>query len=138
MNARDEKVRSSVGHGPWILAALTALVWMAQGSVSWYVVGHACPSAERQWPLSVARGIVLALTVAALAVAVGAIVRSVRTLRSTAPLPEGKQFPTLAETMAEQKRFTAMVALLAGAALTVGIVLAGLSAIVIRVCGEAR
>ncbi len=138
MSARDQKVRSGVGHGPWILAALTALVWMAQGSVSWYVVGHACPSAERQWSLGVARGIVLAMTAGALAIAVGAIVRSVRTLRATAPLPEGKQFPTLAETMAEQKRFTAMLALLAGAALTIGIVFAGLSAIVIRVCGEVR
>jgi hypothetical protein len=136
MNPRDEKIRSSVGHGPWILAAATALVWMAQGSVSWYVVGHACPSGQRQWSLGVARGIVLALTAAALAIAITAIVRSVRTLRATAPLPEGKQFPTLAETMAEQKRFTAMVALLAGAALTLGIVFAGLAAVVIRACGE--
>jgi hypothetical protein len=138
MSERDEKIRSSVGHGPWLLAALTALVWMAQGAASWYVVGHACPSGERQWSLGVARAVVLALTVAALAIAITAIARSVRTLRATAPLPEGKQFPSLAETMAEQKRFTAMVALLAGAALTLGIVFAGLSALVIRVCGEMR
>jgi len=138
MSERDEKLRSRVGHGPWVLAALTALVWMAQGAASWYVVGHACPSGERQWSLGVARGIVLALTVGALAIAITAIAKSVRTLRTTAPLPEGKQFPTLAETMAEQKRFTAMVALLAGAALTLGIVFAGLSALVIRVCGEMR
>ncbi|HXU60432.1 MAG TPA: hypothetical protein VN962_01935 [Polyangia bacterium] len=138
MSARDERIRASVGHGPWILASLTALVWMAQGSASWYVVGHACPSGERQWSLGVARGIVLALTVVALAIAITAIARAVRTLRATAPLPEGKQFPTLAETMAEQKRFTAMMALLAGATLTLGIVFAGLSALVIRVCGEMR
>lgn len=138
MSEPDEKLRSRVGHGPWILAALTALVWMAQGTASWYVVGHACPGGERQWSLAVARGLVLALTVAALAVAVAAIVRSVRTLRATEPLPEGKQFPTLAETMTEQKRFTAMVGLVAGAALALGLLLAGLSAAVIRICGETR
>jgi hypothetical protein len=138
MSARDEELRSSAGHGPWILASLTALVWMAQGSASWYVVGHACPSGERQWSLSAARGVVLALTVVALAIAITAIARAVRTLRTTAPLPEGKQFPTLGETMAEQKRFTAMMTLLAGATLTLGIVFAGLSALVIRVCGEMR
>lgn len=138
MSEHDEKVRARVGHGPWILAALTALVWMAQGSASWYVVGHACPSAERQWSLGVARGVVVALTVAALAISIGAIVRAVRTLLSTEPLPEGGQHPTLAETMTEQKRFTAMLALLAGAALTLGLLFAGLSALVIRVCGETR
>lgn len=138
MSARQHEIRSRIGHGPWILAALTAVVWMAQGSASWYVVGHACPSGEQQWSLRVARGVVLALTVAALAVSGFGIVRSVRTLRATEPIPEGKQFPTLAETMTEQKRFTAMVTLLAGAALTLGIVFAGLSAIVIRACGEMR
>jgi hypothetical protein len=138
MTEREEKIRSGMGHGPWILAALTPLVWMAQGSASWYVVGHACPGGERQWSLGAARGLVLALTVAALAIAGVAIVRSVRTLRSTAPPTEGKQFPTLAETMTEQKRFTAMVGLVAGAALTLGLLFAGLSAVVIRVCGETR
>jgi len=138
MTEREEKVRARAGHGPWVLAALTALVWMAQGTASWYVLGHACPPAERQWSLGVARGLVLALTVAALAISIGAIVRAVRTLLSTEPIPEGRQHPTLSETLAEQKRFTAMLALLAGAALTLGLVFAGLSALVIRVCGETR
>jgi len=138
MSERDEKLRSRVGHGPWVLAALTALVWMAQGASSWYVVGHACPSAERQWSLDVARGLVVALTVAALAISIGAMVRAVRTLLATEPIPEGRQHPTLAETLTEQKRFTAMLALLAGATLTLGLLLAGLSALVIHVCGETR
>jgi hypothetical protein len=138
MSEPDEKLRARIGHGPWILASLTALAWMAQGAASWYVAGHACPAGERQWSLAVARGLVLALTAVALAVAGAAIVRSVRTLRATAPLPPGKQVPTLAETMTEQKRFTAMVGLVAGAALALGLLLAGLSAIVIRICGETR
>lgn len=126
------------GHGPWLLAGLTALVWMAQGGVSWYLVGHACPSGERQWSLMAARVVVIIITVAALAIAVASLVRSLRTLQATDPLPEGRHHPTLAETMAEQRRFTAMLGLLAGAALTLGLVLAGLSALVIRVCGETR
>lgn len=138
MSERDEKVRSRAGHGPWILAGLTAVIWMFQGSASWYVVGHACPSGQQQWSLAVARGIVLALTVAALAVSVLGVVRSVRTLRTTPSVPEGEQHPTLAATMDEQKRFTAMVGLVAGAALTLGLVFAGLSAIVLHICGENR
>ena len=119
-------------------AALTALVWMAQGAVAWFLIGHACPSGERQWRLVVARWIVVGVTVVALAVSVRTIVRAGRTLRATQPLPEDHQHPTLAETMSEQKRFTAMVGMVAGAALTLGLVLAGLSALVIRVCGETR
>lgn len=138
MSAPQEEVRSRIGHGPWIVAALTALVWMAQGTASWYVVGHACPAGERQWSLGVARGLVVALTLAALAVSITGIVRALRVLRGTRGLPPGKQFPTLSETLAEQKRFTAMLALLAGAALTLGLLFAGLPALVIRVCGETR
>lgn len=137
MSEREEEVQR-VGRGPWLLAALTALVWMAQGGASWYVVGHACPSGERQWSLAVARGVVLVLTAAALAISITGIVRSVRVLRATAPLPTDEQFPTLAETLREQKRFTAMVTLVAAAALTLGLVFSGLSALVIRVCGEMR
>jgi hypothetical protein len=69
---------------------------------------------------------------------VGAIVRSFGTLAANQPLPEGLQHPTLPETMSEQKRFTAMLALLAGATLTLGLVFAVLSTVVIRVCGETR
>ncbi|MFL5305668.1 MAG: hypothetical protein ACJ8F1_10655 [Polyangia bacterium] len=138
MSEQSERVRSRIGHGPWILAALTSVIWMVQGSASWYVVGHACPGGERQWSLGIARAVVLVLTAGALAIAVAAIVRSVRTLRATPALPEGKQHPTLLETMNEQKRFTAWLAMVAGAALTLGLIFAGLSAIVIRVCGETR
>jgi hypothetical protein len=125
-------------HGPWRLAALTALAWMAQGAASWYVAAHACPSGERQWPLGVARVVIVALTLVALAISIWAIVRATRTLANTEPLPEGKQVPTAADALSEQKRFTALVTLVAGAALTLGLAFAGLSALVIRVCGETR
>ena len=128
----------SASRGPWALGALTSLAWMAQGAACWYVAGHACPSGQRQWTLDAARVVVVALTLAALAISIGAIVRATRTLATVAPLPEGKQFPTLAETLSEQKRFTALVTLVAGAALTLGLAFAGLSALVIRVCGETR
>ena len=125
-------------HGPWRLAALTALAWMAQGAASWYVAGHACPSGERQWPLAAARVVIVVLTVVSLAISIWAIVRATRTLATTEPLPEGQLAPTPADTLSEQKRFTALVTLVAGAALTLGLAFAGLSALVIRVCGETR
>jgi hypothetical protein len=134
----DRETPSPRVPGPWILAGLAVLVWMAQGAVTWFIIGHACPPGERQWPLGVARWVAFGVTIAALVVTVAAIVRSVGLLRGTDPLPEGEQQPAPTETMSEQRRFTAMLGLLVGAALSLGMVFAVLSTLVIRVCGETR
>jgi hypothetical protein len=123
------------GRPSWIPLALAPLVWMAQGTAGWYLVGRACPAAAAPIGFTTARTLVAAITLVSLACTVAAAVSARRILRtagtaaiSASPAP-GRP---------ERARFLAMLLLLVGVTLTVGLVLAGLPAAFLHVCGEAR
>jgi hypothetical protein len=119
----------------WILLALAPLVWMAQGTVGWYLTGRACPADARPISLDIARALIVAITLAALACTVGALVSAGRTLRSLSA-PAGPQ--TASRPLTERSRFLAVVGMLVGVTLTLGLVFAGLPAAIFHACGEAR
>ncbi|HEX3902532.1 MAG TPA: hypothetical protein VH853_06760 [Polyangia bacterium] len=118
----------------WTLLALPPFVWMAQGAAGWYLTGRACPVAARPIPLSTARALITVITLAALACTVSVAISATRMLRSLGT-PTAERMPL---TLTERSRFPAMLGLFVGVTLTLGLVFAGLPAVFVRVCGEAR
>jgi hypothetical protein len=110
---------------------------MVQGAAAWYVTGRACPAAAPPLSLSAARVLIVAITIAALIGSVGALLAATRGWRSVAKETSGG-VTTVHPPLAEHRRFAAMLASVVGVALTLGLLMAGLPALVFRACGEAR
>jgi hypothetical protein len=125
------------GNGPWITATLSPLVWMAQGASAWYLVGRACPSRWEPLSLGICRALIALVTLVALAVTVVGLVRARMALHDDhRPLAVGDIDGFSAAD--EQRRFVALLGLVAAVAMTFGLVLACLPSFVIHACGEAR
>ncbi|MCA1828728.1 MAG: hypothetical protein ABR567_15390 [Myxococcales bacterium] len=107
----------------WIAVSVPPLVWGAQGTLGWFVASHACPGTSQPWSLATARWIVALGTIAALAVSVAALNVALRRYR---------------DEQAEKIHYLSMIGLLVGATLTLGLVFAGLPALMIGACGEMR
>jgi uncharacterized membrane protein YhaH (DUF805 family) len=105
--------------------ALPPLVWSAQGLFGWFAASHACPGTAQPWSLTTARWLVVAATVISLAVSIPALRTALKPLRAHDVLPE-------------HIHYLSMLAVAVGATLTLGVVLAGLPALLLRVCGVAR
>jgi hypothetical protein len=108
-----------------LTVALPPLVWAAQGLFGWFVASHACPGTGQPWSLSTARWLVAAATLLALAVSMPGLAVAVRRGNG------GNGDP-------EQVHYLSMVGLLVGASLTLGVLLAGLPALMLTACGETR
>jgi hypothetical protein len=111
----------------WLSVTIPPAAWAAQGLFGWFVSSHACPGTSQPWSFGAARWAVILSAVAALAVSVGALVVSIRKVRS---LHRGNDV--------ERVRYLSMVGLLVAASITLGLVYSGLSAVVISGCGEMR
>jgi uncharacterized membrane protein YhaH (DUF805 family) len=107
----------------WLAVSIPPVVWGLQGTLGWFVASHACPGTSQPWSLGAARWIVVIGTVIALAVSVAALNASLRRYR---------------DEQAEKIHYLSMVGLLVGATLTLGLVFAGLPALMIGHCGEMR
>lgn len=118
----------------WSLLALPPLVWMAQGAAGWYLTGRMCPAAARPIPISTARALIGVITLSALACTVGVAISAGRTLRS----PRTSSASKTPLVLTERSRFPAILGLLVGVTLTLGLVFAGLPVVFVRACGEAR
>jgi hypothetical protein len=108
---------------------------MAQGACAWYIVGRACPARREPLSLGVCRAVIVVLTLAALGVTLIGLARARQTLRGDRPVAVGNSALAAAD---EQRRFVALLGLVAAVALTFGLVLACLPSFVIHACGEAR
>jgi hypothetical protein len=111
----------------WSAVLLPPVVWTAQLCFGWFVASHACPGTSRPWSLGAARWAIAIATVLALAV-------SIRSLGAAAR--RRKQLAQAADV--ERARYLSMVGLVAGAALTLGLIYGGLPVIILRSCGEMR
>ncbi len=118
----------------WTWLALAPLCWMVQGAAAWYVTGRACPAAAPPLSLAAARGLVVAITLAAMVGSVGALVAADRARRNE----QARAGVRAAAEVVERKRFIALAGLVVGVALTLGLLMSGLPAIVLHACGAAR
>jgi hypothetical protein len=100
------------------------IFWAAQGLFGWFVASHACPGTSQPWSLGAARWAVAIATLIALAVSVPALTFAAR------------QFAGGNDD--ERLHYLSMAGLLVGAALTLGLLYAGLPALVLSTCGEMR
>ena len=100
------------------------LFWAAQGLFGWFVASHACPGTSQPWSLGAARWAVAIATLVALAVSVPALAVTARRFAGG----NGD----------ERVHYLSMAGLLVGAALTLGLLYAGLPALILSACGEMR
>jgi len=108
-----------------LAVAMPPLVWAAQGLFGWFVASHACPGTAQPWSLTTARWLVVLATLVALAVSVPGLAVAVRRREGRNGDPE-------------RVHYLSMVGLLVGATLTLGVLLAGLPALMLSACGEMR
>jgi hypothetical protein len=108
-----------------LAVTLPPVVWAAQGLFGWFVAAHACPGTAQPWSLTTARWLVALATLVALAVSVPGLTVAARRVDG------GNGDP-------ERIHYLSMVGLLVGASLTLGLLLAGLPALMLSACGEMR
>src|SRR5438874_6825454 len=113
--ARAESARKRLG----LAITIPPVLWAAQGLFGWFVASHACPGTSRPWSYAAARSAVVIATVLALAVTIAALSVIIRHGRS---VPRGAD--------GEPVRYLSMVGLVVGCFLTLGLIFAGLSALV--------
>jgi hypothetical protein len=111
----------------WFAVLVPPAVWAMHGLLGWFISSHACPGTSQPWSYSAARWSVALITLVALAVTVAALVVAVRWVRE----PERSKDP-------ERVRYLSMTGLVVGAALTLGLIYAGLPSLLIHGCGEMR
>lgn len=115
----------------WAAALLPPALWAAQGTLGWYVGGHACAALEPGWSPRLIRPVLQLSTVVAAAVVAALLLLARRHQRLAEDA--GTASPSR-----ERTRFVAMLAAVAGVTLLLGLVLAGLPAVVVHTCGQAR
>ena len=108
-----------------LAVALPPIFFGIQGLFGWFVASHACPGTAQPWSLTTARWLLVVATVIALAVSVPALNAAVRRRGAANGDPE-------------KIHYLSMMGLLVGATLTLGVLLAGLPALMIGSCGEMR
>jgi heme/copper-type cytochrome/quinol oxidase subunit 2 len=108
-----------------LAVALPPVVWAGQGLFGWFVASHACPGTAQPWSLTTARWLVVAATILGLGVSVPGLAAAFRRR-------EGKNGD------GERVHYLSMTGLLVGATLTLGLILAGLPALMLSACGEMR
>lgn len=121
----------------WLWLALAPICWMAQGAAAWYVTGRACPAAAPPLSLGTARVLIVAITLAALVGSVGALTAATQGWKTVEGETTGAASVARSPVL-ERRRFAAMVAFVVGISLTLGLLMAGLPALVLHACGEAR
>ena len=121
----------------WIWFVLTPICWMAQGAAAWYVTGRACPAAAPPLSFAAARWLIVLFTAAALTSSVGALTAAGRILRHPDGAVEGER-GAVRSIPDERRRFAAMSGMVIGVTLTLGLLLAGLPAVVLHACAEPR
>jgi hypothetical protein len=109
----------------WLAVSIPPAAWAVQGLLGWFIASHACPGTSKPWSLGAARIAIIVVTVLALATSIPALISSARRYRAQEQQPE-------------RVHYLSMVGLVVGAALTLGLLLAGLPAIVVHACGEMR
>jgi heme/copper-type cytochrome/quinol oxidase subunit 2 len=108
-----------------LAVALPPLVWAGQGLFGWFVASHACPGTAQPWSLTTVRWLLVLATIVALAVSVPGLMVAVRKREAS----NGDH---------EKVHYLSMMGLLVGATLTLGVLLAGLPALMIGTCGVMR
>jgi len=132
MSARRKVTRGRAAL--WLAALVPPLAWLGQGTLGWYLAGHACPREGAAISLGGARGAIIALTIGGLIASLTALLSLSR--GAWARLGPGEERKPA--TAIERRRFVATAAVVASATLALGLVLAGLPALVINACGDAR
>jgi len=113
----------------WAALLLPPVLWMAQEAMGWFLGGESCPAAGAAWSARTVRVVVQVLTAVSLVVVASSLALAHRHRQATLP---GAGAAT------ERARFVATLAMVAGVTLLLGLSLAGLPAVMVQTCGQAR
>jgi hypothetical protein len=131
-SSHESASRGRPGWGP-IVAPPVA--WLAQGAIGWFIAAHTCADSRRPISPAIARVSIGALTVVAIGIAVWGLLASRHAWQARSIAVNSGATPTA---VVERVRFVGMLGLVICISLTLGLALAGLPALLVKGCGEAR
>jgi hypothetical protein len=121
------------GRPGWRAIAAPPIAWLAQGAIGWFIAAHTCAESTRRISPAFARVSIGAIT--AIAVAVWGLLASRCAWQARSIAVESGPAPTAT---VERIRFVGVFGLVVCISLTLGLALAGLPALLVKGCGEAR
>jgi hypothetical protein len=110
-------------------------MWSAQGLLGWFFASHACAQGGPSWGALSAGGVrtlLFLMSLAALVVSLAALFTGYRGWKRLAGAAEP------GDRLRESAEFLAIVGVMAGTALSIGIFWATLPSLLVRVCGVVR
>lgn len=134
-NDPEERESPSNRRPGWRAMVAPPVAWLAQGTIGWFIAAHTCAEETRRISPVTARIWIGAITILALAIAIGGLLASRNLWRAPAVVTESGPVPAA---VTERIRFVGMVGLVVSITLTLGVALAGFPMILVRACGEAR